>query len=85
MMLTLFLLQLNAWRKTTEFDSRSWAGGKKGIVEAFIRDEKLGNTILAPYQPRDQLTSYSVLRLSPHQSCKLGAEGVMVPCKLFGV
>ena len=60
-------------------------GKKKKIVDAFIQDERLGNTVLAPYQPRDQLDE-----LLSAGDCHLvslinGAEGIMVPCKLFGV
>ena len=60
-------------------------GKKKGIVEAFVRDAGLRNTVLAPYQPREQLDELLSAGDCHLISLLSGAEGVMVPCKLFGV
>lgn len=64
-----------------------FAGGgkKKPIVERFVRERGLGNCVLAPYQPREKLDqSLSVADL--HLATLLdGLEGMMVPCKLFGI
>ena len=62
-------------------------GGKKKVeVESFVRDHGLESTcILAPYQPRenlDELLSAADLHLV---SLLEGVEGIMVPCKLFGI
>ncbi|MCA9311198.1 MAG: glycosyltransferase family 4 protein, partial [Phycisphaerales bacterium] len=64
-----------------------FAGGgkKKAIVEQFVNEHELGNCVLAPYQPREKLDqSLSVADL--HLATLLeGVEGIMVPCKLFGI
>jgi colanic acid biosynthesis glycosyl transferase WcaI len=64
-----------------------FAGGgkKKAIVDAFVKDKGLTNCVLAPYQPREKLdASLSVADL--HLATLLeGVEGIMVPCKLFGI
>ncbi|MEM8757976.1 MAG: glycosyltransferase family 4 protein [Planctomycetota bacterium] len=60
-------------------------GKKKPIVEAFVRDHGLTNCTLADYQPRENLgSSLSVADL--HLASILsGVEGLVVPCKLFGI
>ncbi|MFG0327248.1 MAG: glycosyltransferase family 4 protein [Phycisphaerales bacterium JB037] len=64
-----------------------FAGGgkKKAVVERFVNEHQLGNCVLAPYQPREKLDqSLSVADL--HLATLLeGVEGIMVPCKLFGI
>ena len=64
-----------------------FAGGgkKKAIVEEFVSSRELTNCVLAPYQPREKLDqSLSVADL--HLASLLeGVEGIMVPCKLFGI
>lgn len=63
-----------------------FAGGgkKKAIVESFVRERGLKNTVLAPYQMRERLDD-SLAVADVHLATLLeGAEGVMVPCKLFG-
>ena len=60
-------------------------GKKKSTVEAFVRDAGLANAVLAPYQPREQLDELLSAGDCHLISLLTGAEGVMVPCKLFGV
>ncbi|MBX3364291.1 MAG: glycosyltransferase family 4 protein [Phycisphaeraceae bacterium] len=64
-----------------------FAGGgkKKELVDAFVKEKGLTNCVLAPYQPRERLdASLSVANL--HLATLLeGVEGIMVPCKLFGI
>lgn len=61
-------------------------GKKKSEVEAFVTEHGLESTcIIAPYQPRerlDELLSAADLHLV---SLLEGVEGIMVPCKLFGI
>ncbi len=61
-------------------------GKKKGVVEAFIRERGLErNCILEPFQPRsklDELLSAGDVHLI---SLLDGIQGVMIPCKLFGI
>lgn len=61
-------------------------GKKKAEVEAFVTEHGLESTcIIAPYQPRerlDELLSAADLHLV---SLLEGVEGIMVPCKLFGI
>ncbi len=61
-------------------------GKKKGIVEAFISEHGLErNCILEPFQPRsklDELLSAGDVHLI---SLLDGIQGVMIPCKLFGI
>ncbi len=64
-----------------------FAGGgkKKALVEDFVRAHKLGNCVLAPYQPLESLHQ-SLSCADLHLASLLeGVEGIMVPCKLFGV
>jgi len=64
-----------------------FAGGgkRKEIVDAFIRQHQLTNCVLAPYQPRERLAD-SLSCADVHLATLLeGVEGIMVPCKLFGV
>ena len=61
-------------------------GKKKGIVEAFISEHGLErNCILEPFQPcskLDELLSAGDVHLI---SLLDGIQGVMIPCKLFGI
>lgn len=60
-------------------------GKKKAVVERFVAERGLGNCVTAPYQPRDRLGA-SLSCADLHLASLLeGAEGVMVPCKLFGI
>jgi colanic acid biosynthesis glycosyl transferase WcaI len=60
-------------------------GKKKSIVEAFIEEHGLTNTVVAPYQPRENLDQ-SLSCADVHLANLLeGIEGIMVPCKLFGI
>ncbi len=64
-----------------------FAGGgkKKALVEDFVRAHKLSNCVLAPYQPLESLHQ-SLSCADLHLASLLeGVEGIMVPCKLFGV
>lgn len=60
-------------------------GKRKQEVERFVRDHELTNCIVAPYQPREKL-GLSLSAADIHLASILdGAEGCIVPCKLFGV
>ncbi len=60
-------------------------GKKKAQVEEFVRSRGLENCVLAPYQPRERLGA-SLSCADAHLATLIdGAEGVMVPCKLFGI
>ncbi len=64
-----------------------FAGGgkKKAAVDRFVRELGLRNCVLAPYQPRDRLDA-SLSCADVHLATLLeGVEGIMVPCKLFGI
>lgn len=64
-----------------------FAGGgkKKEIVDQFVKTRELTNCILAPYQPRERLDA-SLSVADVHLATLLeGVEGIMVPCKLFGI
>ncbi len=73
-----------AWSDRVRF---VFAGGgkKKAIVEAFVSEHQLTNCVLAPYQPRERLSD-SLSCADLHMASLLeGVEGIMVPCKLFGI
>lgn len=60
-------------------------GKKKQPVADFVAQHELTNCVIAPYQPRetlDQSLSCADLHLA---SLLEGVEGIMVPCKLFGI
>ena len=60
-------------------------GKKKQIVETFVKEHDLTNAVLAPYQPRERLDE-SLSCADVHIATLLeGVEGIMVPCKLFGI
>ncbi len=60
-------------------------GKKKEFVDEFVRHHRLENCVLAPYQPREKL-EYSLSCADVHlATLSEGSEGVMVPCKLFGI
>ncbi len=72
------------WRDRVRF---VFAGGgkKKAIVEQFVEDHALTNCVVAPYQPREHLGD-SLSCADLHLASLLeGVEGIMVPCKLFGI
>lgn len=73
-----------AWRERVRF---VFVGGgkRKGEVEGFVASRGLSNCVLAPYQPREELErslSAGDLHLA---TLSRGIEGLVVPCKLFGV
>ncbi|MGP1273232.1 MAG: glycosyltransferase family 4 protein [Phycisphaerales bacterium] len=60
-------------------------GKKKAIVDRVVREKGLTNCVLDDYQPREKLAeslSAGDLHIS---SLTEGIEGIMVPCKLFGI
>lgn len=60
-------------------------GKKKATVEDFVRSRGLKNVVLAPYQPREKLDQ-SLSCADVHLASMIpGAEGTIVPCKLFGI
>jgi colanic acid biosynthesis glycosyl transferase WcaI len=60
-------------------------GKKKRMVEWFVERQSLDNCVLAPYQPRERLDA-SLSCADLHLATLLeGVEGIMVPCKLFGI
>lgn len=61
-------------------------GGKKKItVDEFVKEHNLTNAVTAPYQPRESLGA-SLSSADVHLATLLeGVEGIMVPCKLFGI
>lgn len=76
--------------KELESDDRirfAFVGGgkKKAIVEEFVQKHSLTNAILAPYQPREKLDELLSAADCHLVSLLVGVEGIMVPCKLFGV
>jgi colanic acid biosynthesis glycosyl transferase WcaI len=73
-----------AWSDRVRF---VFAGGgkKKATVEQFVAEHKLMNCVLTGYQPRERLMD-SLSCADLHLASLLnGFEGVMVPCKLFGI
>lgn len=60
-------------------------GKKKEIVDQRVKDEGLLNCILAPYQPREKLGELLTAADCQLISLQEGIEGIMVPCKLFGI
>lgn len=61
-------------------------GKKKAEVEAYVHEHSLESTcILAPYQPREELDELLSAADAHLVSLLEGAEGIMVPCKLFGI
>ena len=61
-------------------------GKRKSTVESFVHEHGLEATcILAPYQPRERLDELLSAADAHLVSLLPGREGVMVPCKLFGI
>ncbi|MAW42246.1 MAG: hypothetical protein CMJ30_07555 [Phycisphaerae bacterium] len=60
-------------------------GKKKSIVENFVNEHGLTNAVLAPYQPRESLDELLSAADCHLVSLLVGVEGIMVPCKLFGI
>ena len=60
-------------------------GKKKAEVEAFVQDRGLTNAVVDGYQPREKL-DHSLSCPDVHLATMIpGAEGLIVPCKLFGI
>ncbi len=60
-------------------------GKRKETVDAFVTEKGLENCVIAPYQPREKLGA-SLSSGDVHLATLLeGVEGIMVPCKLFGI
>lgn len=60
-------------------------GKKKEEVEVFVREKVLENAVLDGYQPREKL-DHSLSCADVHLVSMIpGAEGLIVPCKLFGI
>lgn len=74
----------NDWRERVRF---MFVGGgkKKAIVEQFVHEHGLTNCILADYQPREKLEESLAAGDLHLASLTEGIEGIMVPCKLFGI
>lgn len=64
-----------------------FAGGgkKKAVVEKFVKDKGLTNAVCAPYQPREKLDASLSVADAHLVSVLEGLEGMIVPCKLFGI
>lgn len=60
-------------------------GKRKEEVERFVGERGLGNCVLAPYQPRERLDASLSCADAHLASLAPGVEGIMVPCKLFGI
>lgn len=60
-------------------------GKKKEIVDQRVKQEGLTNCVLAPYQPREKLGELLTAADCQLISLLEGIEGIMVPCKLFGI
>ena len=60
-------------------------GKKKSVVEDFVNENQLINSVLAPYQPRENLDELLSAADCHLVSLLVGVEGIMVPCKLFGI
>lgn len=73
-----------AWRNRVRF---LFVGGgkKKAIVEDFVKQHALTNCILDDYQPREKLEESLAAGDLHLASLTEGIEGIMVPCKLFGI
>ncbi|MEO0512025.1 MAG: glycosyltransferase family 4 protein [Planctomycetota bacterium] len=73
-----------AWRDRVRF---LFVGGgkKKTRVEAFVREHGLSNCVLDAYQPREKLEQSLAAGDLHLASLTEGIEGIMVPCKLFGI
>lgn len=61
-------------------------GGKRmAEVRAFVEEHQLSNAVLAGYQSRERL-DHSLSTADVHLATMIpGAEGLIVPCKLFGI
>ncbi len=60
-------------------------GKKKAEVERFVEERGLMNAVVDGYQPREKLDQ-SLSCADVHLATMIpGAEGVIVPCKLFGI
>jgi len=60
-------------------------GKKKQIVDQHVTEQGLTNCLLAPYQPREKLGYLLTAADVQLVSLLEGIEGIMVPCKLFGI
>jgi colanic acid biosynthesis glycosyl transferase WcaI len=60
-------------------------GKKKEFVDRSVQERGLPNVVLDGYQPRERL-DHSLSAADLHLASLLeGVEGIMVPCKLFGI
>jgi glycosyltransferase involved in cell wall biosynthesis len=60
-------------------------GKRKDEIGAFVDEKKLTTAVVADYQPRDQLHASLSSGDAHFVSMIPGAEGTVVPCKLFGI
>lgn len=60
-------------------------GKKKAEIDRFVKERGLGNCILAPYQPRERLDALLTCADVHIVSVLEGLEGMIVPCKMFGI
>ncbi|MCZ6834438.1 MAG: glycosyltransferase family 4 protein [Planctomycetota bacterium] len=59
------------------------AGGKRDWIEAQIRDRKLSNTLLLPYQPFEKLPDSLTASDASLVTIDKGVEGISYPSKLY--
>jgi len=60
-------------------------GKRKAEVERFVREHGLSNCVVAPYQPREKLDESLSCADAHLVTLGEGMEGLIVPCKLFGI
>lgn len=60
-------------------------GKKKAVVEAFVREHGLENCVIDDYQPREKLEQSLAAGDLHLATVSEGLEGMLVPCKLFGI
>ncbi|MFG0330400.1 MAG: glycosyltransferase family 4 protein [Phycisphaerales bacterium] len=60
-------------------------GARRAEAEAFVAEHGLTNVRFEPYQPRESLDELLILGDVHLISMIDGAEGLVVPCKLFGI
>lgn len=80
---------LDAAEALREDDSIRFAfvggGKKKAEIDRFVKERGLGNCVLAPYQPRERLDELLTCGDVHIVSVLDGLEGMIVPCKMFGI
>lgn len=60
-------------------------GKKKAEIDRFVKQKGLTNCALAPYQPRERLDALLTCADVHIVSVLEGLEGMIVPCKMFGI